>query len=166
VARVTIDVNFPICLGRPHLLPKCRQLVERCDGVGISVQNQNFRADGVALRGQRSTEKAVQGDYTSTGAAARANSEHTQNSESILRRARLSPFYASGHSLWVWWSTVGSVAFVRTAEVGRLDAVVVVASLRPGVTVILASTVLKECLTQRRTAGICLALLALMLIAS
>jgi len=60
--------------------------------------------------------------------------------------------------------TVGSLAFVRAAQLGRLDAVVVIASLHPAVTVILATTVLKERLTQRRTAGICFALLSLMLI--
>ena len=62
--------------------------------------------------------------------------------------------------------TVGSLAFVRAAQVGRLDAVVIIASLHPAVTVILATTILKERLTQRRTAGICFALLALMLIAA
>ena len=62
--------------------------------------------------------------------------------------------------------TVGSVAFVRAEQLGRLDAVAVVASLHPAVTVILATTVLKESLTKRRAAGICFAFLSLMLIAA
>jgi drug/metabolite transporter (DMT)-like permease len=62
--------------------------------------------------------------------------------------------------------TAGSLAFVRAAQLGRLDVVVVIASLHPAVTVILAAAVLKERLTQRRTAGICFALVALMLIAA
>lgn len=62
--------------------------------------------------------------------------------------------------------TVGSLAFVRATQLGRLDIMVVIASLHPAVTVILATTILKERLTQRRTVGICFALLALMLIAA
>jgi len=35
MARITVDINFPICLGPTNLLPKRSQLVERRDRVGI-----------------------------------------------------------------------------------------------------------------------------------
>lgn len=60
----------------------------------------------------------------------------------------------------------GSVAFVRATQLGRLDTVVVLASLHPGVTVLLAMVLLKEKLTSWKAVGVCAALIAVPLIAS
>jgi drug/metabolite transporter (DMT)-like permease len=58
----------------------------------------------------------------------------------------------------------GSVAFVRATQVGRLDVAVVLSSLYPAVTVLLAIIVLKEKLTLWKSIGICAAITALPLI--
>jgi drug/metabolite transporter (DMT)-like permease len=60
----------------------------------------------------------------------------------------------------------GSVAFVRATQLGRLDTVVVLASLHPAVTVLLAMVLLKEKLTPWKAVGVCAALIAVPLIAS
>ena len=60
----------------------------------------------------------------------------------------------------------GSVAFVRATQLGRLDTVVVLASLHPAVTVLLALVLLKEKLTPWKAVGVCAALVAVPLIAS
>jgi drug/metabolite transporter (DMT)-like permease len=59
----------------------------------------------------------------------------------------------------------GSAMFVRALQTGRLDAAVVLSSLYPAVTVVLARMILKERFTRARTAGILAALVALPLIA-
>jgi drug/metabolite transporter (DMT)-like permease len=61
--------------------------------------------------------------------------------------------------------TVGSVAFVRASQLGRLDTVVVLSSLYPLVTVLLASAFLRERLTRCKALGVCAAIVALPLIA-
>jgi uncharacterized membrane protein len=58
----------------------------------------------------------------------------------------------------------GSVAFVRATQVGRLDVAVVLSSLYPAVTVLLAIIVLKEKLTFWKSIGVCAAITALPLI--
>jgi drug/metabolite transporter (DMT)-like permease len=60
----------------------------------------------------------------------------------------------------------GSVAFVRATQLGRLDTVVVLASLHPAVTVLSAMVLLKEKLTPWKAVGVCAALIAVPLIAS
>jgi drug/metabolite transporter (DMT)-like permease len=60
--------------------------------------------------------------------------------------------------------TTGSVAFVRASQLGRLDTVVVLSSLYPAVTVLLAVAFLKERLTRSKAVGVCAALVALPLI--
>jgi uncharacterized membrane protein len=60
----------------------------------------------------------------------------------------------------------GSVAFVRASELGRLDTVVVLSSLYPAVTVLLAIVVLRERITPWKAVGVCLAIVAVPLIVS
>jgi drug/metabolite transporter (DMT)-like permease len=59
----------------------------------------------------------------------------------------------------------GSALFVRASQTGRLDAAVVLTSLYPAVTVLLAHFFLKEHFTRWKTAGILAALLAVPMIA-
>jgi drug/metabolite transporter (DMT)-like permease len=59
----------------------------------------------------------------------------------------------------------GSVLFVRAAQTGRLDSVVVLSSLYPAVTVLLARVLLKERFSRWRLVGMAMALLAVPLIA-
>jgi drug/metabolite transporter (DMT)-like permease len=63
-----------------------------------------------------------------------------------------------------WLDVAGSVAFIRASQTGRLDTAVVLASLYPAVTVLLAVFLLKERLTMSRTVGVCAALAAVPLI--
>jgi drug/metabolite transporter (DMT)-like permease len=60
----------------------------------------------------------------------------------------------------------GSVFFFHALQVGRMDATVVLSSLYPVVTVLLARIILKEHFTRWKTAGILAALAAVPLIAS
>ena len=55
----------------------------------------------------------------------------------------------------------GSVAFVRASQLGRLDTAVVIASLHPAVTVLLAMFLLKEKLSFWKAVGVCFALISL-----
>ncbi|MGH9500859.1 MAG: EamA family transporter [Terriglobales bacterium] len=59
----------------------------------------------------------------------------------------------------------GSVMFVRAAQTGRLDAAVVISSLYPAITVLLARIFLREHFTRWRAVGMFAALLAVPLIA-
>lgn len=59
----------------------------------------------------------------------------------------------------------GSVAFVRASQIGRLDATVVLSSLYPAVTVILARVFLQEHFSRARTIGMLAALAAVPMIA-
>ncbi|MGH9503774.1 MAG: EamA family transporter [Terriglobales bacterium] len=59
----------------------------------------------------------------------------------------------------------GTAVFIRAAQTGRLDSVVVLSSLYPALTVLLARFILKEHFTPWKTAGIVAALLAVPLIA-
>jgi drug/metabolite transporter (DMT)-like permease len=62
--------------------------------------------------------------------------------------------------------SLGTALFARAAQTGRLDAAVVLSSLYPAVTVLLARLVLHEHFTRWRTAGILAALAAVPMIAS
>jgi drug/metabolite transporter (DMT)-like permease len=59
----------------------------------------------------------------------------------------------------------GSVVFVRASQLGRLDAAVVLSSLYPAITVILARIFLKEHFSRSRTVGMLAALVAVPMIA-
>ena len=59
----------------------------------------------------------------------------------------------------------GSVMFVRASQTGRLDAAVVISSLYPAITVLLARLFLKEHFTRWKAVGMFAALLAVPLIA-
>lgn len=59
----------------------------------------------------------------------------------------------------------GSVMYVRATQTGRLDAAVVISSLYPAITVLLARLFLKEQFTRWRVVGMVAALLAVPLIA-
>jgi len=61
--------------------------------------------------------------------------------------------------------TTGSVAFVRASQLGRLDTVVVLSSIYPVVTVLLALVFLRERLTHQKALGVCATIVALPLIA-
>jgi drug/metabolite transporter (DMT)-like permease len=60
----------------------------------------------------------------------------------------------------------GSVLFIRATQTGRLDAAVVISSLYPAITVLLARLVLKEHFTRWKLVGMFAALLAVPLIAA
>jgi drug/metabolite transporter (DMT)-like permease len=60
---------------------------------------------------------------------------------------------------------IGSVLFIRASQTGRLDTAVVLSSLYPAVTVLLARFVLKEHFTRWKALGMVAALLAVPMIA-
>lgn len=59
----------------------------------------------------------------------------------------------------------GSVFFIRASQTGRLDAAVVISSLYPAITVLLARLILKEHFTRWKAVGMFAALLAVPMIA-
>jgi drug/metabolite transporter (DMT)-like permease len=87
----------------------------------------------------------------------------------VLAGWRFRPFNRSSAS----WAALaglldvsGSVLFVRAIQLGRLDVAVVLTSLYPVVTVLLARIVLQERFTRWKTVGMAAALLAVPLLAS
>jgi len=61
---------------------------------------------------------------------------------------------------------IGSVLFIRASQTGRLDAAVVLSSLYPAVTVLLARLILREHFTRWKAVGMLAALLAVPMIAA
>ena len=61
--------------------------------------------------------------------------------------------------------TTGSAVFVRASQIGRLDDAVVLSSLYPAITVLLARIFLREHFSRARTLGIVAALAAVPMIA-
>lgn len=64
-----------------------------------------------------------------------------------------------------WLDVSGSALFIRASQTGRLDAAVVISSLYPAITVLLARILLKERFTRWKTVGMVAALLAVPMIA-
>ena len=62
--------------------------------------------------------------------------------------------------------SLGTMLFVRAGQTGRLDEAVVISSLYPAVTVLLARIVLKEHFTRWRFVGLVAALAAVPMIAA
>jgi drug/metabolite transporter (DMT)-like permease len=61
---------------------------------------------------------------------------------------------------------MGTILFVRASQTGRLDEAVVISSLYPAVTVLLARLFLKEHFTRWRFVGLLVALAAVPMIAA
>ena len=81
---------------------------------------------------------------------------------------KFSPFYPKGAVIGTLAGCLdvsGTVMFVRAAQTGRLDTTVVLASLYPVITILLARAVLKERFNRWKTAGMIAALAAVPLIA-
>jgi drug/metabolite transporter (DMT)-like permease len=81
---------------------------------------------------------------------------------------KFSPFYAKGAVIGALAGCLdvsGTVMFVRAAQTGRLDIAVVLTSLYPVITILLARAILKERFTPWKTAGMIASLAAVPLIA-
>ncbi len=81
---------------------------------------------------------------------------------------KFSPFYAKGAVIGALAGCLdvsGTVMFVRAAQTGRLDTTVVLTSLYPVITILLAGMILKERFTPWKTAGMAAALAAVPMIA-
>ena len=86
----------------------------------------------------------------------------------VLVRQRWAPLRGSDAAV-AWFAgsldVTGTALFIRAAQSGRLDSVVVLSSLYPALTVLLARIFLKEQFTRLKTVGIVAALAAVPLIA-
>jgi drug/metabolite transporter (DMT)-like permease len=81
---------------------------------------------------------------------------------------KFQPFYAAGVAIGVFagcLDVTGTMLFIRAAQTGRLDTTVVLTSLYPVITVLLARAILKERFTLLKTAGMAAALAAVPMIA-
>jgi drug/metabolite transporter (DMT)-like permease len=87
----------------------------------------------------------------------------------VIAGRKFSPTYPAGFALGLIAGCVdvtGTVFFVRASQAGRLDTAVVLSSLYPAITVLLARIFLAERFTRWKTIGILAALAAVPLIAS
>lgn len=87
----------------------------------------------------------------------------------ILAGRKFAPTYPAGYMLALLAGCIdvtGTVFFIRAAQSGRMDTAVILSSLYPTVTVLLARILLKEQFTRRRAVGVIAALAAVPLIAS
>jgi drug/metabolite transporter (DMT)-like permease len=78
------------------------------------------------------------------------------------------PSYPLGYALGLLAGCLdvsGTVLFIRASQIGRLDTAVVLTSLYPVITVLLARVILKERFTVWKTIGLIAALAAVPLIA-
>ena len=85
-----------------------------------------------------------------------------------LAGSKFRPFYTVGAFVGIFAGCLdvsGTMLFIRAAQTGRLDATVVLTSLYPVITVLLARAVLKERFTAWKTAGMAAALAAVPMIA-
>jgi uncharacterized membrane protein len=82
---------------------------------------------------------------------------------------KFSPTYKAGFALALLAGCVdvsGTVLFVRAAQTGRLDIAVILSSLYPTITVLLARILLKEQFTKWKAVGVVAALAAVPMIAA
>lgn len=112
-------------------------------------------------------KKTGSGDPFWIAAVARTASFAITGSITLVGR-RFSPFYRGG--LWLGLlagclDVSGTAFFVRASQTGRLDTAVVLSSLYPAVTVLLARIFLHEKFTLWKAAGILAALVAIPMIA-
>jgi uncharacterized membrane protein len=87
----------------------------------------------------------------------------------VITGRKFSPTYRLGFALGLIAGCVdvtGTVFFVRASQTGRLDTAVVISSLYPAITVLLARIFLAERFTRWKTIGILAALASVPLIAS
>jgi len=87
----------------------------------------------------------------------------------VVAGRKLSPTYPLGFLLGLVAGSIdatGTFLFVRAAQTGRLDTAVILSSLYPVVTVLLAAMVLGERFTLSKTAGVVAALVAVPMIAA
>jgi len=87
----------------------------------------------------------------------------------VISGRKFSPTYRAGFALGLIAGCVdvtGTVFFVRASQTGRLDTAVVLSSLYPAITVLLARIFLAERFTRWKTIGILAALASVPLIAS
>lgn len=86
-----------------------------------------------------------------------------------LAGRKFSPTYPAGYGLALLAGCIdvsGTVLFIRAAQTGRLDTAVILSSLYPTITVLLARILLKEHFTRWRALGVAAALAAVPLIAA
>ncbi|PYX86779.1 MAG: EamA family transporter, partial [Acidobacteria bacterium] len=86
----------------------------------------------------------------------------------VLFRRRVSPLRITDALLGLFagcLDSLGTLVFIRADQTGRLDAAVVLSSLYPALTVLLARLILREHFTRWKAVGIVAALAAVPLIA-
>lgn len=87
----------------------------------------------------------------------------------IVAGRKFSPTYPAGFGLALLAGCIdvtGTVLFIRAAQTGRLDTAVILSSLYPTITVLLARILLKEHFTRWKALGVAAALAAVPLIAA
>ena len=107
------------------------------------------------------------GHNTGNPAVARAASFAVTGTVTLTGR-RFSPSYPAGFGLGLIAGCIdvsGTFFFVRASQMGRLDTAVVLSSLYPAITVLLARIFLHERFTRWKTIGVLAALAAIPLIA-
>jgi drug/metabolite transporter (DMT)-like permease len=100
-------------------------------------------------------------------AASRGSSLVATGAITILGR-KFAPTYPRGFALGMFagcMDVTGTVMFIRASQTGRLDTAVILSSLYPAVTVLLARFLLKEHFTRWKTVGMIAALTAVVMIA-
>jgi drug/metabolite transporter (DMT)-like permease len=87
----------------------------------------------------------------------------------VLSGRKFSPSYPLGFGLGLVAGAIdvtGTVLFIRATQTGRLDTAVILSSLYPAITVLLARVILKEHFNTWRLIGVLAALAAVPMIAS
>jgi drug/metabolite transporter (DMT)-like permease len=100
-------------------------------------------------------------------AASRASSLVVSGTITLVG-TKFSPSYPLGFALGLFAGCMdvsGTALFIRASQSGRLDTAVVLSSLYPALTVLLARFVLKEHFTRWKTVGIVAALASVLMIA-